>query len=95
MAARHTMSTTWHCCEACSVLGDAPALATAHFARQDFVCSQCNGVMDRYADHTLVCCCGGDRTKRHNLIRNSLHMSFQAAGFAFELEKPNLLRPRP
>eukprot|EP00973_Karenia_brevis_P029298 4040388-Karenia_brevis.AAC.1 len=64
------MSTTWHCCEACSVQGDAPALARAPFARQDFACLQCNGVMDRYADRALVCCCGGGRTKRHNLIRN-------------------------
>eukprot|EP00973_Karenia_brevis_P051897 7208310-Karenia_brevis.AAC.1 len=65
------------------------------FSDTETFCPQCNGVMDTFADHALTCCCGGDRTKRHNLIRNALHMLLQAAGCASELEKPGLLRPRP
>lgn len=36
----------------------------------EFHCPFCDGVMDRFADHALTCTGGGDRTKRHNAIRN-------------------------
>ena len=51
--------------------------------------------MDRYGDHCLVCPGGGDRTKRHNLVRNSCYHECAAAGLSPEYEKPGLLRPRP
>ena len=52
--------------------------------------------MDSCGDHALTCPCGGDRTKRHNLIRNRVHRAALQAGFhSAELEKPDLLRPRP
>ncbi len=58
-------------------------------------CPLCDGVVDVYADHCLVCCGGGDRTKRHNLLRNLAHNQCLGAGFSSELERPGLLRPRP
>ena len=39
--------------------------------------------------------CGGDRTKRHNLVRNVGVRLATAAGWRPEPEKPGLLRPRP
>ena len=38
---------------------------------------------------------GGDRTKRHHLLRNETFHICSAAGLNPELEKPGLLRPRP
>ena len=60
-----------------------------------FFCPLCDGVLDIHGDHCLVCSGGGDRTKRHNLIRNQAHHHCLAAGFSSELERPGLLRPRP
>ena len=52
--------------------------------------------MDSFGDHALTCPCGGGKTKRHNVIRNRTHRAALSAGFASaELEKPDLLRPRP
>ena len=58
-------------------------------------CPLCDGVVDMHGDHCLVCCGGGDRTKRHNLLRNQVNNRFLTAGFSSELERPGLLRPRP
>ena len=58
-------------------------------------CPYCDDVMDRYADHCLTCACGGDRTKRHNLIRNEVFYFCNSAGLNPELERPDLLQPRP
>ena len=41
--------------------------------------SLCDGVMDRDADHALVCPCGGDRIKRHNRLRTALAAPAAAA----------------
>ena len=38
---------------------------------------------------------GGDRTKRHNLIRNEIFYICNSAGLNPELERPGLLQPRP
>jgi hypothetical protein len=62
---------------------------------EEHFCPLCDGVVDRFGDHCLVCPGGGDRTKRHNLIRNVVCHRCSAAGLAPELEKPGLLRPRP
>ena len=40
------------------------------FADQDVLCPCCDGVLDCFGDHALVCRCGGDRARRHNLLRN-------------------------
>jgi len=58
-------------------------------------CPLCEGVMDKYGDHCLVCPAGGDRTKRHNHLRNIVYHHAAAAGLNPELEKPGLLQPRP
>jgi hypothetical protein len=65
------------------------------FADEDAWCPSCGGIMDRFGDHALSCCGGGDRTRRHNLIRNAVYHSAAAAGLLPELEKPGLLPPRP
>ena len=38
----------------------------------EFHCSFCDEIVDKYADHCLICAMGGDRTKRHNLLRNEI-----------------------
>ena len=43
----------------------------------------------------MVCCGGGDRTRRHNVIRNEAFHSACAAGLCPELEKADLLPQRP
>ena len=62
---------------------------------EPFFCPLCDGVMDIWADHALTCACGGDRTKRHNLVRNVGVRLATSAGWRPEPEKPGLLRPRP
>ena len=51
--------------------------------------------MDRYGDHALVCPCGGDRTIRHNAIRNVAYAEAVGAGLQPEKEKAGLLPGRP
>ena len=62
---------------------------------QSSFCALGNGVNDAFGDHCLVCPCGGDRTRRHNLLRNAAARVLDAAGFRPETEKPGLLRMRP
>ena len=61
----------------------------------EFHCPFCDEVVDRFGDHCIICSCGGDRTKRHNLIRNEVFYLCHSAGLNPELERPGLLRPRP
>ena len=42
----------------------------------------------------MACCGAGDRTRRHNLIRDLVYHAAFAAGFSPELEKPGLLAQR-
>ena len=58
-------------------------------------CPFCDDTIDLYGDHCLTCSCGGDRTKRHNLLRNEAYYICNSAGLNPELEKPGLLQPRP
>ena len=60
-----------------------------------FHCPCCDEVIDRHGDHCLTCTCGGDRTKRHNLIRNEVFYFCSSSGLNPELERPGLLQPRP
>ena len=58
-------------------------------------CPLCDDIIDQYGDHCVVCSCGGDRTKRHNLLRNHIFHFCESAGLNPELERPGLLPPRP
>ena len=51
--------------------------------------------MDSFGNHALVCCGGGDRTRRHNLLRNMVYYAASSAHLNPELEKPGLLPQRP
>ena len=61
----------------------------------EFHCPYCDEMVDRYGDHCLTCACGGDRTKRHNLLRNEVFHLCNSSGLNPELEKPDLLQQRP
>ena len=43
----------------------------------------------------MTCSCGGDRTKRHNLLRNEIYHQCNSSGLSPELERPGLLQLRP
>ena len=62
---------------------------------KDSACPFCHAVNDSFGDHARSCPCGGDRTKRHNRLRSVLAARAQAAGLHPEVEKPDLLPPRP
>ena len=64
------------------------------FAADGF-CPCCGNCLDRFGDHALVCPCKGDRTVRHNSIRNALHEDAVHAGLRPEKEKQGLLPNRP
>ena len=61
----------------------------------EFYCPFCGEVVDKFGDHCLTCSCGGDRTKRHKLIRYEVFHFCQSARLNPELERPGLLQPRP
>ena len=52
----------------------------------------CDQMMDCFGDHALVCCASGDRTFRHNAIRNKAFFFCQHASLNPVLEKSKLLR---
>lgn len=60
-------------------------------------CPLCDAVLDVFGDHSVQCPCGGDRTARHNAIRNLAARFLNSAGLRPEVEKPGLLpfRARP
>ena len=51
--------------------------------------------MDAFGDHALVCCCKGDRTLRHNKIRDLMYTDARDANLGAEKEKQGLLPGRP
>ena len=61
----------------------------------EFHCPYCDDIIDKYGDHCLTCSCGGDRTKRHNLLRNEIFHQCNSSGLSPELERPGLLQLRP
>ena len=61
----------------------------------DAFCPTCGGCLDRFGDHAVVCCCGGDRTIRHNAIRNVFFQDAAQAGLRPERERQGLLPERP
>ena len=60
---------------------------------RDTACNMCGEVLDRWGDHALACCCGGDRVLRHNAIRDCSAVA-EFTTVSPELEKPGLLPPR-
>ena len=58
-------------------------------------CPRCGMAMDKFMDHALVRMCGGDRTSRHNAVRDALHTEASSASLRSEREKAGLLPPRP
>ena len=58
-------------------------------------CPSCGDCLDRFGDHALVCPCKGDRTVRHNVIRNRTYTEAEAAGKNPDREKAGLLPGRP
>ena len=75
-------------------LGNVRRLRVPLFA-SEFHCPCCNGIVDRFGDHCISCEGGGDRTRRHNMVRNETFHFATSAGQSPELEKPGLLRLRP
>ena len=61
----------------------------------EFHCRHCDEIMDKFGDHCLTCSCGGDRTKRHNHLRNEAFFFINSIGLNPELERPGLLQPGP
>ena len=61
---------------------------------QDSACSMCGEVLDRWGDHVLSRCCGGDRILRHNAVRDVVCSAVaEFTSVSLELEKPGLLLP--
>ena len=61
----------------------------------DTFCPMCGSTMDSFGDHALTCQCRGDRTVRHNAVRNVTYSSARDANMSPEREKANLLPARP
>jgi len=64
-------------------------------AETDAACPSCGQCLDRWGDHALLCPCGGDRTIRHNAVRNVCFQEAASAAARPELEKAGLLPRRP
>jgi hypothetical protein len=62
---------------------------------QDEACMACGGVMDTWGDHALVCPCQGDRTRRHNIMRDLVAVEAARGSLGPEKEKAGLLPHRP
>ena len=62
---------------------------------EDTFCLSCGACMDSFGDHALVCPCKGNRTIRHNCMRNEVHDEARLAGLRPEREKAGLLPQRP
>ena len=60
---------------------------------EDRWCPLCDVVMDSQGVHSRCCSAGGDRTLRHNALRNAVFRLAKEAGANPELEKPSLLLP--
>ena len=61
----------------------------------DCYCPLCGLTMDSFGDHALVCACNGDRTIRHNCLRNVVYEEAVAGGMSPTKEKAGLLPSRP
>eukprot|EP00435_Cladocopium_sp_Y103_P075266 s109_g55.t1 len=59
----------------------------------DTWCPQCNAVLHAHSHHAGICSTGGERTLRHNAIRNVVYTWIDRAGLNPEKERPGLLLP--
>ena len=64
-------------------------------APADACCPCCGELLDSFGDHALTCCCKGDRTVRHNAVRDVVFGEASLAGSAPVREKAGLLPARP
>ena len=55
------------------------------------MCQLCGALMDKHGDHVAVCRCGGDMTRRHNRIRDTLADLLGSSGWKPDVEKNGLL----
>ena len=60
----------------------------------DAWCPLRDGILDSRGHHSRMCCAGGDRTLRHNALRNYIFRVAMSAGLRPELERPGLLIPQ-
>ena len=60
----------------------------------DAPCPKCDGVLDKFSLHAGTCAAGGERTQRHNALRDLLASLADRAGLQAEVEKPGLLLPQ-
>ena len=59
---------------------------------QDSRCGACSVPADEFGDHAVASCStGGDKIRRHNIIRNALVQAATSACLSPKLEEPNLL----
>ena len=63
-------------------------------ALADTWCPKCDGILDRFSLHAGTCAAGGERTQRHNALRNLLASWADRAGLQPEVEKASLLLPQ-
>ncbi len=61
----------------------------------DTYCPMCGGTMDSFGDHALTCPCKGDRTIRHNRLRDTVLEDAALGNMSPEREKLGLLPGRP
>ena len=61
----------------------------------EYHCPRCGEIMDNWGDHALTCSYAGDRTIRHNAIRNICYEEAEEAGLRPEREKAGLLPELP
>ncbi len=62
---------------------------------QDGFCPCCGMVSDKWADHAEIWPCGGDRTTRHNALRNAFHAEASEAGSRNERENAGVPSGQP
>jgi hypothetical protein len=58
-------------------------------------CPCCGHALDRFGDHAIACACAGDRTIRHNAVRDAMFKGAHDANLSPEREKAGLLPDRP
>ena len=63
-------------------------------ATEDTWCPKCDAVLDRFSHHAAVCVAGGERTLRHNAVRDAVFTWAERAGLHPEKERPGLLLPQ-
>ena len=61
----------------------------------DSACPCCGECLDKWGDHALSCMCSGDRTVRHNTVRDILYDEAVTGALNPHREKAGLLPPRP